>query len=388
MTADIVIIGGGFGGFWSAVSARRVGGRRMSVALVSRSPFLELRPRLYQSNPERLRVDLRPILDEVGVRFVPAEASGADLERRIVETSVGPLAFQRLVVATGSVMATPAIAGVEHAYSIDSLAEAVEFDAALRRAVHRGGETSVTVVGGGFTGIELALELRERVDAIRAGASRDLRVTMIDPGREVGAGLGERPRPVIADALAAAGVEVRLGLRVTRIDESSVQLGADLELRSDLTVLATGTRAAGFTSVLPVDRDDLGRIPVDQHLEAIGVPGLFVAGDAAHAYGIDDHLVMQSCQHALQLGRFAGENAARSLLGRPLLRYGQPTYVTCLDLGDSGAVFTRGWDREVAHTGEAAKTIKTRINTQVIHPPEGLTEPEILAHSVPSLFRR
>src|SRR6266566_7912576 len=65
----------------------------------------------------------------------------------------------------------------------------------------------------------------------------------------------------------------------------------------------------------------------------------------------DGHLVLQSCQHALQLGRFAGENAARDLIGVPTIPYVQPPYVTCLDLGRSGAVFTRGWERTVELTG-------------------------------------
>jgi phosphatidate cytidylyltransferase len=51
------------------------------------------------------------------------------------------------------------------------------------------------------------------------------------------------------------------------------------------------------------------------------------------------------------MGRFAGENAARDLLGLPTLSYAQPVYRTCLDLGRAGAVLTQGWDRAVVATG-------------------------------------
>ena len=96
---------------------------------------------------------------------------------------------------------------------------------------------------------------------------------------------------------------------------------------------------------------------------------------------LNGKLALQSCQHALQLGRFAGENAARDLLGQPLIDYAQPRYVTCLDLGRAGAVFTEGWTRAVQKSGEEAKAIKRRINTQVIYPPPGASGATLLALS-------
>ncbi len=78
-----------------------------------------------------------------------------------------------------------------------------------------------------------------------------------------------------------------------------------------------------------------------------------------------------SCQHALTMGRFAGYNTARDLLGLPLRAYRQPRYVTCLDLGSWGAVFTTGWDRQVEMTRGEAKRLKIKINTQRIYPPTG-----------------
>jgi hypothetical protein len=107
---------------------------------------------------------------------------------------------------------------------------------------------------------------------------------------------------------------------------------------------------------------------------------IFVAGDAAAADG-HGQMVLQSCQHALQLGRYAGENAARDLIGLPTIPYLQPPYITCLDLGRSGAVFTRGWERKVELTGAEAKAVKRRINTGVIYPPHDATREELLALS-------
>ena len=76
-----------------------------------------------------------------------------------------------------------------------------------------------------------------------------------------------------------------------------------------------------------------------------------------------------SCQHATRMGAFAGNNAAAELLGVPTRPYHQKAYVTCLDLGEAGALFTRGWERKVEMVGDVAKKTKQEINTVWIYPP-------------------
>ena len=78
---------------------------------------------------------------------------------------------------------------------------------------------------------------------------------------------------------------------------------------------------------------------------------------------------MQSCQYAIPLGRVAGHNAAADLLGAHTVAFEPEPYVTCLDLGPAGAVFTTGRDRTVRLTGTAAKDLKRSINEQRIYPP-------------------
>jgi NADH:ubiquinone reductase (H+-translocating) len=100
------------------------------------------------------------------------------------------------------------------------------------------------------------------------------------------------------------------------------------------------------------------------------VPGVFATGDAAKA-ACDDvgNYALMSCQHATRMGAFAGNNAAAELLGVPTKPYHQKVYVTCLDLGAAGALFTRGWERKVEMVGEVAKKTKQEINTVWIYPP-------------------
>jgi len=83
------------------------------------------------------------------------------------------------------------------------------------------------------------------------------------------------------------------------------------------------------------------------------------------------------------MGRFAGYNVVSDLLGAPMLPLQIDWYVTCLDLGPWGAVYTEGWDRHVAATGEEAKRTKEIINRQRIYPPRSRNRREILDAAAP-----
>ena len=89
---------------------------------------------------------------------------------------------------------------------------------------------------------------------------------------------------------------------------------------------------------------------------------IFVTDEVVRA-ATDDlgNVAVMSCQHAMSLGRVAGHNAAAELVGLPLHPYSQPKYVTCLDIGPWGALYTESWDRQVRLTRETGKVIFTRF---------------------------
>src|SRR5215471_3542718 len=86
---NILIIGGGFAGFWAAVAARRVAGPLADVTLVAPEPMLEIRPRLYEARPETLAVDVRPLLRKVDIGFARAAAIGLDTAAKTVSLATG-----------------------------------------------------------------------------------------------------------------------------------------------------------------------------------------------------------------------------------------------------------------------------------------------------------
>lgn len=384
MSKHLLIVGGGFAGLWSALAAAReaeIAGGGIAISLVSRDDHLTLRPRLYEQNPARFREPLRPILEAVGVSLHLGSVCGIDVARRQValdraHAKSDSIGYDRLILAAGSALVIPAIPGMaEHAWNIDTHTAAMALDQHLRdiaRTPDAPGHDTIVIVGGGFTGIELATEMRTRLAAHSDPAtSARARVILIERADVVGPDLGAGPRPVIEAALTAAGVQTRLGIEVTEVSADALTLSTGERIATATIIVTTGVRANPLAAALPVECDELGRLPVDDFLQVAGVDGIYACGDMARAYVDESHVALMSCQHALRMGRFAGRNAACDLLSRPLRPYRQSRYVTCLDLGTSGAVFTTGWQREVRLVGAEAKDLKQSINGQRIYPPQG-----------------
>jgi NADH dehydrogenase len=342
---------------------------------------LVIRPRLYQAEPDRLRVPLDPVLDPIDVTRIAGIATAVDVERQLVSVRLNDdatteLPYARLVVAVGSRMPRPQLPGADLIHDVDTVDAAVALDLHLHALPDRPaapGRFTAVVVGAGFTGIELATELLPRLRAIADphGAAGDVRVVLVEREAVVGPELGAGPRPAIEATLASLGVETRLGVTLDAVQDGRVRLSDGSTLDAMTVAWTAGMRAGELTGALPAPRDRLGRLEVDRLLRVPACPDVFAGGDAAAAHDLEDHVVMQSCQHALQSGRYAGHNAAADLLGLELASFAPHGYVTCLDLGEGGALFATGWDRAVQVVGEEAKARKRHINEEYIYPPAG-----------------
>jgi NADH dehydrogenase len=282
------------------------------------------------------------------------------------------LPYDRLVLATGSRARRPDLPGANFLFDVDTIAAADSFErhlGTLSDQPDRDGLFSAVVIGAGFTGLEVATELAGRLPELAGSGPRRARVVLVDRSQNVGQQLGDGPRPQIIAALDKLGVEVRLGATVAEVTDSHVQLADGEVIAASTTVWTAGMLASPLTEEIPGERDPLGRLIVDEYLRVPTAPDVYAAGDTAAAVAEDGHVVMQSCQHAVPLGKFAGYNAAADLLGLPQAPFAPTPYATCLDLGAAGAVATNGWDREVQMTGNEAKTLKQQINAEWIYPP-------------------
>lgn len=381
----LVIIGAGFAGMYAALSSARlrdikgVTPEELEIMLVSPEPTLVVRPRLYEPRPETLTAPLLDVLNAIDVTYVQGTAESVDntCHSVVVRTPDGghkSVVYDRLVIATGSQLFRPNVPGLaQFAFSVDSLKDAVALDRHIKELANRSpsvARDTVVVVGGGFTGLEAATEMPPRLREV-LGKNARTRVIVVDRNVAIAPDMGAGPRPVIEEALRRLGVESRLGAGVAAIDERSVTLSNGECIETATVIWAAGMRAAPLTAQIPGERDNIGRLVVDRELHVVGVPGVFATGDAAKA-ACDDkgNYALMSCQHATRMGAFAGNNAAAELLGEAPIPYHQRAYVTCLDLGEAGALFTRGWDRKIEHVGDDAKKIKQEINTVWIYPPK------------------
>ena len=397
MSKRILVIGAGFAGMWSALAAARlldqVGRTDVEIALVAPAPELHVRPRLYEQNPGGMKAPLQEIFKAVGVRFVQGLVERIDVEGRQVhvqgvgaDTARQTLGYDRLVLAAGSRLFRPQIPGLDtHAFNVDQIADAAELEAHIEALAQRPASVSrntVVVAGGGFTGIETAAEMPARLREV-FGEGADVGVIVVERNSDIGPDLGAGPRPVITQALGELGVTWKLGSGVAAVDADGVTLESGERIDAATVIWTAGARASALTAQIPAERDSFGRLHVDSHLRVKGVDTVYASGDVAYA-AVDDagNFAMMSCQHAMNLGRSAGHNVAADLLGQAQIPYSQPKYVTCLDLGAWGAVYTEGWDRQVKLVGAEAKALKTKINSEWIYPPSA-NRAEALASADP-----
>lgn len=384
MIERILIVGSGFAGMWSALGAARLLDKEgksddaIEVALIAPEPVLHVRPRLHEAAPAGMTAPLLPVLEAAGVRYIQGSVESVQTNDSCV-TAINQageritIAYDKLVLAAGSKLYRPALPGLrEHAFSIDQTDEASALDTHLARLVDLPetiARNTIVVVGGGFTGLEIATELPERLRKI-LGENANFNIIIVERADTIGPDLGPGPRPAIQKALDTLDIECRLGSAVVSVDENGMVAANGERIDAKTVIWTGGMRASSLTEQISPNRDNLGRLRVTRDLRVSEVANVFAAGDVALAATDDEgNFALMSCQHAMNMGRFAGHNVAADLLNLPTLPYEQPFYVTCLDLGSWGAVYTEGWEREIKMEGDEAKVLKKKIVTEWIYPP-------------------
>jgi NADH:ubiquinone reductase (H+-translocating) len=394
--ARILVLGAGFAGLWAAVGAARkfdeIGVPRAAaeILVVDRNPYHSIRVRNYEVDLTDIAIPLAELLDPVGVNHVIAEVQAIDPAKQEVAVATRRggevLSYDRLVLTLGSELVRPAIPGLKtNGFDVDTYAAAVRLNAhlaALGKLDASPGRSTVVVVGAGFTGIEVAAEMPSKL--ARAHIA-DPRVILVDPNTVIGATIGDDARPVINEALSALGVETRLGAKVSVVDSTGIALTFGEFIPAWTVVWCAGMAANRLTVALAVERDRYGRLMVDQFMRATGLTKVFAAGDVAACLVDGVHPTVMSCQFARPMGRFAGHNVAADLFGQPMLPLNIDWYVTVLDLGSWGALYTVGWDRRVHSTGSSAKATKQTINHKRIYPPRSGSRADLFAAAAPTV---
>ncbi|KAF0104770.1 MAG: NADH dehydrogenase FAD-containing subunit [Rhodospirillaceae bacterium] len=388
MTSRILVLGGGFAGLWSALAAaraREVFGADLEILLLNDTPWHSIRVRNYEADLSDTRVALDSVLTPVGVRRLQGKVTSIDVTSRTAACEANGalqrIGYDRLVFALGSRLARPPIPGLaEYGFDVDTYEAAMRLNAHIAKLPS--GASTVLVVGGGLTGIEAAAEMPAKLRAAGIAAPR---VILADHAPRIGSDMGDEAVPVIEEALQALGIERRGGVSVAAVDAGGATLQGGERIEAEAVVWCAGMRAHPLASAFPVERDRLGRLPVDPTLKIRGLAAEFAAGDVA-SFPIDGtHGCVMSCQHGRPMGRFAGHNAACDLLGRPMLPLSITWYTTILDLGSWGALYTEGWERKLVSSGARAKRTKELINRERIYPPRTGDRQAILDAAAPTV---
>jgi NADH dehydrogenase len=361
--ARIVIVGAGFGGLAAAKVLARA---RQEVILVDRVNYHLFQPLLYQVATAGLAateiaIPIRSIFRRYPWVTVRMESLvGLEADRKRVLLAGGPLDFDYLILALGAVSNyfghpeweefAPSLKSLEDAIEIRSLllsnlekAELVE-DQGQRRAL-----TTVVIVGGGATGVEMTGAVAELTRHALRGEFRRIRpeqtrILLLEAGPRVLPGFPEKLSRKAKEFLEALGVEVRLLSPVTTLGKGWVEVGRE-RIEAGAILWTAGVRANPIAKALGLPTDKGGRVLVEKDLSVPGYPYIFVIGDLAAVQDSQGRPVPQVAPAAIQMG----EHAARVILwelqgqksSRPLFRYRDKG--TMATVGRSMAVAKIGW---------------------------------------------
>lgn len=363
---QICILGGGFGGLYTALRLSKLPweGTPPTITLVDCSDRFLFLPLLYELVTDELQTwEIAPpyteLLAGTAVQFRQAGVTGIDLDQHRVNLSDGlTLTYDRLVLALGGTTPMDMAPGVaEHALAFRTLQDAYQLKDRLRLLETAGVEKiRVAVVGGGYSGVELACKVAEQL------GDRG-RVRLVERSDMILRTSPEHNREVAQKALSDLGVWVDLDTTVDNVTADTISLTfreqTDI-LPVDLVLWTVGTRVNDAIAHLPLKHNERQQVVVQPTLEAVDRPGVYALGDVADCRDAEGQQVPATAQVAMQQADFVGWNIWASLGGgeasatknRPQLPFRYNHLGEMMTLGTSRATLTGlglQLDGELAH---------------------------------------
>ncbi len=308
----VVVIGLGMGGMIAASYLAE----RVELSAIEPNPYHQLLYKIHLvaaglEDSSSVILPLNSILDD-RVRIINDLACRVDLSNRLVYTSKGTIGYDYLVIAAGSSVEYYGIENARrYAYRLNSVRDALTIHHKLK-SLPRG--SSITIVGGGATGISLA-------GAVAEAYSNHYRIRVVEALDNILEGwdryIVERAYTLLSDY----GVEILNSRRVTDVYSDSISLNDGTMLNSDLTVWTAGIRAVDINIMQDVKRSKQGRLVVDRYSRLDSYDDAFAIGDIC-AYTIDGRIVQQSAQFAVRQGYQVAKNIVSMIDGyrmRPIV---------------------------------------------------------------------
>jgi len=331
--SHVVIVGAGFGGLFAARALARVDA---NVTVVDRHNYHLFQPLLYQVAtaglpPSDIAWPIRSILRrQRNTTVLLGEVTAVDVESSIVQIGARTLAYDYLVIATGSTHSyfghgawkpmAPGLKSIDDATEIRRRillafeAAEMEPDAARRERLLR-----FVIVGAGPTGVELAGTIAELARFTLAADFRRIdprsaKIVLLEAGPRVLAAFKQPQADYALRSLRELGVEVRLNAAVTAVDADGVSIGSE-RIATATVIWAAGVAASPVALWLDAPADRAGRVLVQPDLST--GKNVFVIGDAASLTLPDGRKVPGVAPAAKQQGRYVARVIASRIAGRP-----------------------------------------------------------------------
>lgn len=299
---NVILIGGGIAGLWAL---RRLRGRAEVTLLDPRGAcdFLPLLPDLVGRDyrPETLRFDLAEACRAAGATYRPEPAEELDLSGPAVRAAGGWLEADYVLLACGS---RTGFFGRDDLAARAMTLDCVDDGVRIARAADESPDRAAVVVGGGYTGIEIATHLRRRDQ--RRG--RDRRIVVVELMDTLLPRLPEDFQRYATRNVRRMGIETRTGRSVDRLDGADVLLSDGQRFADAMLIWSAGVRGQDVAASLDVERTKNGRLMVDEHLRI--APRVYVAGDAA-AWCRNGQPIRMGIQFSISEGTTAAGNILR-----------------------------------------------------------------------------
>jgi demethylphylloquinone reductase len=333
--ARILILGGGFGGLFTALDLNGAG----EVTLVNDEDHFLFKPMLYEYLSGEVEAwhiapDCKELLDD-SVRFVRGVIESIDLEARTVAVAghAGPLSYDVLVLSPGAVTNYAGVAGAEEfSLPFRTLNDANRLRRRMTEALDHvqpdaapqdtRAALTFAIVGGGASGVELSTKMADLLrDAVKRRALQgEPRVLIIEMADRLVPGMGEELRTFVEGALQECRVETHTQTRVVRVSERSITLehnNAQSELETAAVVWVAGVRTSPLAESLQVEKDRRGLILVERTLQLRTHPNVFALGDVAFYPDVVPTLA-GTAQLAMQESGLCARNVRAFIEGREL----------------------------------------------------------------------
>ena len=377
--ARVVIVGGGAGGLELAVRLGKTLGKskRAVITLVDASPTHLWKPLLHQVaagtmdsyadereyfalarshhfefrrgrmdglNRATKQVSLAPVLDE------SVEGWGEELLPRSV------LEYDTLVVALGSQTNDFGTPGVrENCIMLDTPEDAQRFHQRLinqclraqaKQMVPGEGRFTVTIIGGGATGVELAAELHMTTKILSSYGlvnfhpEKELKIVIVDSAKRLLSSLPERVSIAVERELRVIDVQINANEKVVEVSKEGVRMASGFFIPSGIVVWAAGIKAPEFLKDLDgLETNRINQLVVTPTLQTSRDPAIFSIGDcSACAQGEGRPNVPPRAQAAHQQSALLAKSLIRQSRGKSLLSFRYQDHGSLVALGNYSTV--------------------------------------------------